>query len=231
MKVRPPILSLSRSPQPDDQKHVPTDPLCISCPPPHLTGTGTEKVVSRGRPYAERKFQLQFDSVWLSTLGLAATWALTSFEASVSYGLGALLGLGYVTLLARSVEAIGTGGPGTWPRAVLSAVHPAYIHACMHACTYTWAQQLRMAMNDKMHYSDDTNFPQTHTCTGAGVGQARFGMVILLVLFAGKYRDTIQLIPALVGFSMYQVASFLQAFDREEPPPEGAGPVGAEQDG
>lgn len=76
--------------------------------------------MSRGRPYAERKFQLQFDSLWLSMLGLAATWALTSFEASVSYGLGAVLGLGYVTLLARSVEAIGgTGGPGAWPLAVL----------------------------------------------------------------------------------------------------------------
>jgi hypothetical protein len=37
------------------------------------------------------------------------------------------------------------------------------------------------------------------------VGQARFALVILLVLLAGKYRDTIQLIPALVGFSMYQV--------------------------
>lgn len=61
------------------------------------------------------------------------------------------------------------------------------------------------------------------------MGQARFGMVILLVLFAGKYRDIIHLIPALVGFSMYQVASFLQAFDREEPPPNGA--AGVEQDG
>lgn len=48
----------------------------------------------------------------------------------------------------------------------------------------------------------------THARAGAGVGQARFGMVILLVLFAGKYRDTIQLIPALVGFSMYQVGEW-----------------------
>jgi hypothetical protein len=38
------------------------------------------------------------------------------------------------------------------------------------------------------------------------VGQARFGMVILLVLFAGKYRDTIQLIPEIIGFSMYQAS-------------------------
>jgi hypothetical protein len=92
---------------------LPTQPN----PPSPNTHTHTDKAVSRGKPYAERKLQLQFDSLWLSTLGLAVTWALTSFEASVSYGLGALLGLGYVTLLARSVEAIGgTGGPGAFYR-------------------------------------------------------------------------------------------------------------------
>jgi hypothetical protein len=30
-------------------------------------------------------------------------------------------------------------------------------------------------------------------------------MVILLVLLAGKYRDTIQVIPSVIGFFMYQV--------------------------
>jgi hypothetical protein len=40
---------------------------------------------------------------------------------------------------------------------------------------------------------------------GAGVGQARFALVILLVLLAGKYRGTIELIPELLGFSIYQV--------------------------
>jgi len=119
--------------------------------------------ISRGKSYAARKFQLLFDSLWLSALGLALCWTAFSFEASVSYGLGALLGFGYITLLGRTVEAIGTVG-----------------------------------------------------VPGAGVGQARFAMVILLVLLAGKYRDTIQVIPAIIGFSTYQVASFLQAFDREE---------------
>jgi|EP00624_Nannochloropsis_granulata_P004493 hypothetical protein len=119
--------------------------------------------ISRGKSYAARKFQLLFDSLWLSALGLALCWAAFSFEASVSYGLGALLGFGYITLLGRTVEAIGTVG-----------------------------------------------------VPGAGVGQARFALVILLVLLAGKYRDTIQVIPAIIGFSTYQIASFLQAFERED---------------
>lgn len=37
------------------------------------------------------------------------------------------------------------------------------------------------------------------------MSSARFALVIILVLLAGKYRDTIQVIPALLGFSMYQV--------------------------
>ena len=119
--------------------------------------------ISRGKSYAARKFQLLFDSLWLSALGLAVCWAAFSFEASVSYALGASLGFGYITLLGRTVEAFGTAG-----------------------------------------------------IPGAGVGQARFALVILLVLLAGKYRDTIQVIPAIVGFSTYQVATFLQAFDRGE---------------
>ena len=82
---------------------------------PRNTHPPTDKAVSRGKSYAARKQQLQFDSLWLSTLGLAATWAAVSFEASVSYGFGALLGLGYITLLARSVESMtGGGGPGAW---------------------------------------------------------------------------------------------------------------------
>lgn len=121
-----------------------------------------KEAISRGKSYAVRKFQLLFDSIWLSAIGLALCWAAFSLQTSVSYGLGAVLGFGYITLLGRTVEAMGTAGPG------------------------------------------------------AGVGQARFAMVILLVLIAGKYRDFVQVIPALVGFSTYQIASFLQAFDTQD---------------
>lgn len=92
---------------------MPASAPCTNEPaPPNPTQPPTDKNVSRGTPYAVRRFQLQFDSLWLSTLGLAAMWAFASVEASISYGLGALLGLGYVTLLARSIESLGTAGPG-----------------------------------------------------------------------------------------------------------------------
>lgn len=129
------------------------------------TAIDSNKKFNRGKSFAARKFQLLFDSLWISALGLALMWAGFSFEASVSYALGALLGFGYITLLGKTVEAVGAG-PG----------------------------EVR----------------------GAGAGQARFAMVILLVLIAGKYRDTIQVIPSIVGFSMYQVASLLQAFERDD---------------
>ena len=74
----------------------------------------TGKKVDRGKPYAERKLQLLIDNLWISTLGLALVWAFGSYEASLSYGLGAMLGFGYITLLGRFVEAMGTSGPGEW---------------------------------------------------------------------------------------------------------------------
>lgn len=63
-------------------------------------------------PFAERKARLLFDSLWISSLGLALVWGLGSYQASVSYLLGASLGFGYVTLLGRYVESLGKGGPG-----------------------------------------------------------------------------------------------------------------------
>ena len=51
--------------------------------------------------------------------------------------------------------------------------------------------------------------------TGTG-GSARFALVILLVLIAGKFKNDINLIPELVGFSIYQLSTLLQAFDRKE---------------
>jgi hypothetical protein len=81
--------------------------------------------VDRGKSFAERKVQLLVDSLWIAVCGLAMVWAFWSYEASISYALGAGLGLGYVTLLSRYVEAIGTGGPGesgccTWLRCLVS---------------------------------------------------------------------------------------------------------------
>ena len=43
-----------------------------------------------------------------------------------------------------------------------------------------------------------------------GVGQARFAIVFLIVLLAGRNRDYLELIPLLSGFFTYQLATFLQ---------------------
>lgn len=48
-------------------------------------------------------------------------------------------------------------------------------------------------------------------------GSARFALVILLVLIAGKFKNDINLIPELIGFSIYQLTTLLQAFDRKDP--------------
>lgn len=44
-----------------------------------------------------------------------------------------------------------------------------------------------------------------------GVGQARFAIVFLLVLLAGKNRQYLDFLPLLGGFFTYQLASILQA--------------------
>jgi len=46
---------------------------------------------------------------------------------------------------------------------------------------------------------------------GAGVGQARFAFLILLILFVGKFRSQGLLeIPSISGFFTYQLASLAQ---------------------
>jgi len=44
---------------------------------------------------------------------------------------------------------------------------------------------------------------------GKNVTSGRFALVGVLVLFAGKYRDVIQVIPAVLGFFMYQVSAVM----------------------
>jgi hypothetical protein len=48
-----------------------------------------------------------------------------------------------------------------------------------------------------------------------GGGSARFAPVILLVALYGKYRTELSIIPELLGFFTYQVASFLQIFNSD----------------
>lgn len=53
---------------------------------------------------------------------------------------------------------------------------------------------------------DDTNIMQ-----GAGVGQARFAFLILLLIFVGKFRSMgLVEIPCIAGFFTYQLASLSQ---------------------
>lgn len=46
----------------------------------------------------------------------------------------------------------------------------------------------------------------------AGVSQARFALVGVLVLIAGKNKEVLDFIPLFLGFFTYQLASFVQAF-------------------
>lgn len=54
----------------------------------------------------------------------------------------------------------------------------------------------------------------------AGVSQARFALIGVLVLIAGKNRDVIDFLPLMLGFFTYQLAILVQAFrpvDRDFP--------------
>ncbi|KAJ1463098.1 hypothetical protein M885DRAFT_504640 [Pelagophyceae sp. CCMP2097] len=44
----------------------------------------------------------------------------------------------------------------------------------------------------------------------SGVAQARFAIIGLLVLLAGKNRDVIEFLPLFGGFFTYQISTFVQ---------------------
>ena len=51
----------------------------------------------------------------------------------------------------------------------------------------------------------------TDAVQGAGVGQARFAFLILLIVIVGKFRSQGLLeIPSIAGFFTYQIASLSQ---------------------
>lgn len=54
-----------------------------------------------------------------------------------------------------------------------------------------------------------------NTNKGSGGGSARYAPVILLIALYGKNKETISIIPELLGFFSYQVASFLQIFNED----------------
>jgi len=57
------------------------------------------------------------------------------------------------------------------------------------------------------------SFDDAATSRGAGVGEARFAFLILLVIFVGKFRaEGLKEIPAISGFFTYQIASVFQGF-------------------
>lgn len=54
-----------------------------------------------------------------------------------------------------------------------------------------------------------------NTNKGSAGGSARYAPVILLIALYGKNKETISIIPELLGFFSYQVASFLQIFNED----------------
>ena len=55
------------------------------------------------------------------------------------------------------------------------------------------------------------SFDDEDAVEGAGIGQARFAFLFLLILFIGKYRSFgLQEIPSILGFFTYQIATLGQ---------------------
>lgn len=100
------------------------------------------------------------DGLFVGAIGLSVTLAVGTFNDALSYGIGAVLGIGYSLLLGKYVERLGTSQSG-------------------------------------------------------GGGNSRFLPAIVLIALYGKYRDTISIIPELLGFfSTYKIATLLQIFNR-----------------
>ena len=51
--------------------------------------------------------------------------------------------------------------------------------------------------------------------SGTGGGSARFAPVIILIVAYGKFKTDLSILPELLGFFSYQVASLLQAFNQD----------------
>lgn len=66
----------------------------------------SEKRAEVMKGYDNLRTTFIFDSVFLSVLGLCATWYIGSFKDAFSYGIGAALGLSYAFLLSRYVEKL-----------------------------------------------------------------------------------------------------------------------------
>ena len=62
-------------------------------------------------------------------------------------------------------------------------------------------------------YVENLNAVGNGKTASSGAGGARFAPVILLVLLYGKNKDTISIIPEILGFFSYQIGSFLQIFN------------------
>lgn len=62
-------------------------------------------------------------------------------------------------------------------------------------------------------YVENLNSVGNGKTASSGAGGARFAPVILLVLLYGKNKDTISIIPEILGFFSYQIGSFLQIFN------------------
>jgi len=68
--------------------------------------------IAKGKSYAELKNQLLIDNFWITGMGLAAVWAFGSYQAAISYALGAVCGFGYLILLGAYVASIGKNEAG-----------------------------------------------------------------------------------------------------------------------
>jgi len=69
--------------------------------------------MSQKEEFQKEKYALLVDNLFLCSLGFAFCWSFFPLSAALSYGLGSLFGIFYLTLLARFVENLGEGGIDT----------------------------------------------------------------------------------------------------------------------
>jgi len=67
----------------------------------------------QAQEFQKKKYALLTDNLFLCSLGFAFCWGFFPIATSLSYALGAVVGLLYLALLARFVENLGQGGIGS----------------------------------------------------------------------------------------------------------------------
>jgi hypothetical protein len=90
-----------------------------------------------------------------------------------------------------------------------------YFGALKDVYSYCFGSILGLSYAFLMSKYVETLGPNGAQRGGSGGGSLRFVPVILLIVVFGKYKDSISLLPELLGFFTYKVSSVLQIFNED----------------